>query len=282
MKRTFLFLLVFLVAVPLFGIDRFPVESNNLVRPLSATNALLIPVAGSVAGGFGTFFRSEIFIVNYGATEQLMELRWLPGDGTSGATQQAIRVSLPPLTGMSSDDFVVDVMHRTGIGAITVTAISSDGAVSPNGLLHATSRIYTRMPNSEGTVSQTFPSIPLSVVVSADRQLIPGTMRYGGQYRMNAGVVNLSNAPQTYLITTRVFTTPGPVTEQVQMEVPALAMRQMSLSPAAVAGRAQLAIENVTAVSRTANWQGFASNVDNISGDAWSFLGFIQPQQPQP
>lgn len=284
MKRTYLFLFSLLLAAPLFGIERFPVESNNLVRPLSATNALLIPAAGSVPGGFGTYFRSEIFIVNYASVEQLIELRWLPGDGTSGTSQQAVRMTLPRLTGMTSDDFVVDVLRRTGIGAITVTALTADGsAVSPNGLLHATSRIYTRMPNSEGTVSQTFPSIPLADTVSAERQLIPSTMRFGGQYRMNAGVVNLSSAPQTYLVTVSIFTTPGPTIEQFHMEVPAFASRQMNLTPNAVPGRAQLAIENVTTTSRSSNWQSYASNVDNISGDAWSFLGFTQAApQPQP
>ena len=254
MKRTSLVLFSFLLAAPLFAIDRFPVEANNLVRPLSATNALLIPVAGSLPGGFGTYFRSEIHIINYTSAEQLIELRWLPGDGTSGATQTAVRVTLPALTGFSSDDFVVDVLHRTGLGAITVTALTSDGsAINANGLLHATPRIYTKMPNSEGTVSQTFPSVPLTAVASADRQLIPSTMRNGGQYRMNAGVVNLSSAPQTYIVTVGTGTGAGRVTEQFQMDVPALALRQMNLAPTAQ-GLSQISIENVTAVSRTPSW----------------------------
>jgi hypothetical protein len=267
---------LFLLAAPLPASERFPIDSNNVVRPLSSANAVLIPVAGSVPGGFGTFFRSEITIINFAPETQLVELRWLPGAGEGGAAEQALRISIPAASGLSSDDFVVDVMRRTGIGAITVTAINADGSLAELGMLQVTSRIYTKMPGSEGTVSQTFPSVPLSVIAAADRQLFPSTMRLGGQYRMNVGVVNLSTAPQSYLVTIATGVGSARVSEQFTVDVPARALRQVNL-PTTLQGNAQVAIENVTAVGRSGSWLSYTSNVDNISGDAWSFLGFNQP-----
>jgi hypothetical protein len=275
-RLSLLSLLIAAIAVPVFG-QRFErVEVNNLVQPLTTASSLIIPVAGSTAGGFGTYFRSEIHLINFSTVEQRVNLLWVPSEG-SGANDQPTQITLPGLTGVASDDFVVDVLHRTGLGSIVVLPVNADGSPSSGAKLHAVSRIWTRAPNSEGTYSQTFPSIPLFGLVAGPRQLIPGTMRVNSQFRMNVGLINLSSQQQHFIITFLTGSSANRITEEFQVDLPAFSMRHMNL-PTTVQGAVQITFTNDSGGLRSTQWLSYASNVDNISGDAWSYLGFNQPE----
>jgi hypothetical protein len=52
--------------------------------------ALLIAAAGSVPGANGTFFRSDISIVNYRGQDQLVSLQWLLQRDVRGALRAAV------------------------------------------------------------------------------------------------------------------------------------------------------------------------------------------------
>src|SRR6266550_5612058 len=49
---------------------------------------IFIPAAGSLAGNFGTFYKSDLMIANYRNVPQIVRVRWLPqgGDGFSTTT----------------------------------------------------------------------------------------------------------------------------------------------------------------------------------------------------
>ncbi|HEX8154636.1 MAG TPA: hypothetical protein VF698_16000 [Thermoanaerobaculia bacterium] len=265
-RRTVLFLSL-LLAVPVFA---------NLVQPLQSGNTILIPVAGSTPGGFGTYFRSEIHIINFLNEPQPVELYWLPSDG-SGQNIPPVRVTIPALTGIASDDFVFDIMKREGLGSILIIPMTPAGTLSTNARLQATSRIWTRTPGSDGTVSQTFPSIPTAGVNSSTLQLIPSTMRINSQYRLNVGIINFSVFPQRYTVTYSTGSGASRVDEDHEVDVPALGMRHLNFDTRRQ-GVVQVSIRNDTGSSSSPSWIAYASNVDNITGDAWSFLSFNAPQ----
>src|SRR5579872_548607 len=161
---------------------------GQLITEHAGTSALLIPGAGAVTGANGTFFRSDINLVNYGPTDETVRIDWLPQNGGSGSTTQIV---IPKGTGISSEDFVTSELKQSGLGSILVTALTANGQFDPTGKLYATSRIWSNQPGlSAGTVSQTFPVISLNDITS------PATMQILGQrrddrYRTNVGIVNL-------------------------------------------------------------------------------------------
>jgi hypothetical protein len=262
--RRVLFLVVLGLAATASAIDP---TTNNLMLPQSSSPQILIPAAGSVEGSGGTFFRSEINVLNYGSTDATLQFRWYPrpGEGSSVVTQ----VLLPAGRGMGSDDFVANILGRSGLGAILISAVNTVG-VDPGARIYATSRIWTPQPgNPTGTMSQTFNVIPLSGVNSQLLALVG--LRRDAQYRLNVGVVNLDTVnEQTFQI--RVGGTAP--TETTALTVPARSMDQINLPGAAQTGL-QVHVENVTPVAtRTSAWIAYGSSVDNVTGDSWSVIGF--------
>lgn len=276
MKSKCILVLSLLLAFPLFAQRYERVVPHNLVQPLDyTTGSLLIPVVGSVAGGFGTHFRSEVHIINYSTVDQRLELRWIPQD-VSGLNETPVVITLPPFTGLASEDFVQEIMQRSGLGSLLISPVDANGTASPNARLSATSRIWTRTPNSEGTVSQTFPSIPISGINASTRQIIPATLRKGFQYRFNVGLINLSGQPQRVTVTVSTVPVSDNIRQEFVVDMPPLSLRHISL-PTDLQGRLQLFFFNELGSAATPLWVSYASNIDNITGDAWSFLGVNQP-----
>ena len=165
-------------------------STTALAQLRGPTNQILISAAGSVQGANGTFFHSDISIVNYRDVDQLVSLQWLPqaSDGTAIPPRM---ITITARTGIVSEDFVASVMQQGGLGAIVITAVTSTGSIDPGGLLYATERIWTPQPDKPtGTVSQTFPVLATGALNAAPQVIILG-QRIDSRYRTNVGVVNL-------------------------------------------------------------------------------------------
>ena len=136
--------------------------SASVVVPLSSASQLLIPAAGSTQGADGTFFRSDITIVNLATHDQDISLRWLP-QGASATSSMLIHIA--PQSALRSSDFVREILAQQGLGAILVTAVTSDGTTpDTTGALYVQSRIWTPQPGTSGTTSQSLPAVPVSDV----------------------------------------------------------------------------------------------------------------------
>lgn len=248
------------------------IQSNNLVVPIGGASQLLIPAAGSVQGANGTFFRSDINLINYTTHDQRVQLRWLP-QGTTGNGIAVREVTINALSGFVSEDFVASVMQQSGLGSILVTGVTVDGGLDPTARLYATSRIWSNQPGlSSGTVSQSFPSIPTSSIASTRLSLIG--LRRDARYRLNVGIINLDPLnEQTFQIVAGSSTAGAEVTT---VTVPPFSMVQSSLAGAPLSNL-QVEIQNVSAGARTNSWAAYGSSLDNTTGDAWSEIGFTAP-----
>ncbi len=267
--RNLIFLTLLVFTVPLFA-----QESNNLVQPLGSAPQIVIPAAGATPGANGTFFRSDINLINYANREQRVRLRWLP-EGTSGASIPVREVTLSPLSGIQSEDFVTTVMQQTGLGAILISAVDAEGALDATARLYATSRIWTPQPGTAGTTSQTFPTVPTSILSGARLSLIG--LKRDDRYRLNVGVVNLdATNTQTYRVIL-AGTNPTLAPEIVTVTVPPLSMEQIPLNGPSHAS-VQLAVTNESAPVNSPLWLAYGSSVDNVTGDSWSMIGFTAPQ----
>lgn len=239
-----------------------------VVQPIGATFQLLIPAAGNTAGVNGTFFRSDISIINFASHDQTVLMQWLPEPGVTAP--QPVILKLGSSTGIRSADFVHDYFNQTGLGAILITAaLNPDGTgIDQTGRLFASSRIWTPQPGTNGTTSQDLPAIPAAAMTT---QPVVGIFSMGGaddppSYRTNVGIVNVDPAnPQTFAIVHSLQ--PTTVTT---ITLPPFTMQQVSLGNIAVGE--QILIQNVTQVNRTTFWTAYGSTINNVTGDAWDEL----------
>ncbi|HEY0139540.1 MAG TPA: hypothetical protein VGF48_01520 [Thermoanaerobaculia bacterium] len=237
------------------------------------SNRLLIPAAGDVPGANGTHFRSDISITNLRDVDQMVMLTWIPRAG-SGSPVSGRGILIPARATVQSDNFVTEFLGERGLGSIEIEAIGSSvpRATDAAGRLYATSRIWTRQPNSAGTVSQSLPAVPYTEIVHEHTRFTGH--RTGPQFRTNLGIVNLLNdVTQNYAVT---------VTGSVQtfeplvffVEVPPLSMQQVPIDwpedPKLVVDVQALRQPNGGFGTL---WMAYLSTVDNITGDSWSTTG---------
>ena len=247
----------------------------QVITPRSGATQILIPAAGSVTGANGEVFRSDIILVNYRQTDQVVQLRWLP-QGVSGVGIPPVQITMPAGTGISSEDFVTDIMKQTGLGAILITGFTSGGQLDFGANLAAAARIWSNQPGSAtGTVSQTFPVLATVDISSSPALAIMG-IRRDTRYRLNVGIVNLDpNSTQLFRVAIGAGNT---ATEVANVPVDPFSMRQVGMS--SVGGDPlQVLVSSVTNPSFS-NWTAYASSVDNVTGDSWSAIGFVPRLQP--
>jgi len=243
--------------------------SAGVMQPVGATFQALVPAAGSTPGVNGTFFRSDISIINLSTHDQTVVLQWIPEPGAT--RPNPVILQMKAATGIRSADFVHDYLNQTGLGAILITAAANpDGTgVDQTGRLFVSSRIWTPQPGTTGTTSQDLPAIPAATINTQ----VAAIFSMGGaddpsSYRTNVGIVNLDpvNA-QTFFIIHFVQDPAGSTT----ITLPPMTMLQISLGTI-VTGE-QIQIQNITpAASRTTSWTAYGSTINNVTGDAWDEL----------
>jgi len=244
----------------------FAAQPNDVVLPLSASPQLLIPAAGNVAGANGTFFRSDITLVNLASHDQNIKLQWLP-QGASATSSMTITIAAQ--RALRSADFVAEVLAQSGLGAIVINGVTSAGAADPTALLWASSRIWTNQPGTNGTTSQSLPAVPLNALFSGSSAALfaLSSVNVPSNFRVNVGIVNLNATTHTYAISQSGS---GSVNLVI---IPAMSMAQISLG-SGLSATQEVLIQDVTTGGAAPNsWIVYGSTVDNITGDAWSELG---------
>ena len=254
----------------LFTASLFAQQTDDLIIPQAAAPLVIMPVAGNAAGANGTFFRTDMNVINLRNAAQRVALYWLP-QGQSGTALPTRIIDLNAASGFSSEDFVGEILNRSGIGAIQFAALNPDGSPDQNGLLHVTSRIWTPRPDgAAGTMSQTFPAVVGGAADQSNLKVIFG-MRRSAQYRLNAGAMNPASTMQRFRVTAHISGSGGLDTQVVEFDVSPRSIQQVTM-PGTSSGTVQVLIENIT--GGAGDWHGWASSVDNQSGDAWSQLAF--------
>src|SRR5229473_7307167 len=95
------------------------VANGQIVATRGPVPQLLIPAAGAQQGAGNTFFRSDITLINYRGVDQRVRLQWLPQD-TTGVGLAPTDITISAGSGIATEDFVTNVMQKTGLGAILV------------------------------------------------------------------------------------------------------------------------------------------------------------------
>lgn len=243
----------------------------NAVADVRSVGLMVFPAAGSVGGLNGTYFRSDITLVNYDDEKQDVVFYWL-GNGAATNNLPALRLRLDPLTIYTFEDFVATQFQRTGLGgmyAVPVVGEATDTEASIDGY----SRIWTNQPNATGTVSQPFPGTDPFSFYTLTTATIFG-LRNDAAYRTNFGLLNLDPLPHTFNIT---YVGSTGLQNQATVRMEPNTMMQASI-PGGDYGHLYI---RVTTDDPNAWWMTYASSTDNITGDGWVSIGsgVLTPQE---
>jgi hypothetical protein len=261
-------------------IESLPADATRLKRLLGqlpaiptsqivgqSQQAVVIPVAGSIQGANGTFFHSDVTLVNRRAQSQDVLVAWLQ-EGQDGTNAPSYRITVPSsvLTRsnglMNTPPTISDFVGRlglSGVGALVFIGIDSNGNVDPQASINAFSRIWTFQPGSQGTVSQTLSSTGFTDL-GLDQGVAPG-LRQDAGFRTNVGVLNLDANASDFTI----GASGDRKSATISVHVPPLSMIQVPI-PAGDYGSVAAGFVSQRAGIR---WVGYGSSVDQITGGGW-------------
>lgn len=244
-------------------LDLIPRQSRgprtNVISEEAAKESFVIPVAGNAAGSNGTYFRSDVVFNNDRSTTQKIAVGWMAA-GRNSCSEPLVYFELSPKSVTNADDFVGSSLRKSGLGALLVVAVLSNGSVDEDGEIDGYSRIWTPQPGTPGTVSQNFTAVDVQDSIGALTATLMG-LKQSSQYRTNVGVVNFDSVVHTWTFTS--LATGAKTTLTVQ---PCSVTQVPAISGSASGGNVAF---SVRADASGFWWSGFGSSTDNYTGDGW-------------
>jgi hypothetical protein len=239
---------------------------TSAITDSRSSRVIVIPAAGSLAGGGGAlFFRSDVTLVNYEATAHTVVVMWWAAGSTNTLTttgSNAITLTLQPSTFNTYPDFVANTLKQSGLGSIVVIPVTGTTFTFDAGI-DGFSRIYTKQPGSNGTVSQEFPGFDPDSNSMFNEGVSLG-LRQDNDYRTNWGIVNTDTASHKFHVT---FLGENNQTQSLDVTVPAFGMIQQA-APSGNFGALNVVFSG-TDVQDFGDFIAYASSTDNTTGDGW-------------
>lgn len=226
---------------------------------------IFIPAAGSLAGNFGTFYKSDVMVANYRNQQQKIRVRWIP-QGASGFSTTVQYFTVPANTALSMNDAVGQYLHYSGLGSLEIVArLPDDSSIDLNAQIDAFSRIYTPQPNTTlGTVSQNFGGSGI-FQIDGNGQAFSLGLRQDASFRTNVGILN-ADFSNSHTWTVQVVGTSG--STSFTITVPAFSMIQTNI-PSGNYGNLYVVFTPPSDLSDIDSWTAYASSTDNGTGDGW-------------
>ena len=240
---------------------RLSSRSRQAVSLDLGLSAFIFQGAGSLAGQNGTFFHSDVMLVNFRGAQQTIAIGFLR-QGQDNSNELLQYFTIPASTPVALDDFVAATLHTSGFGAVLVVGVDATQQhnLDPAAILDGQSRIWTFQPGSAGKVSLGLPAIDVLDIVSNFTGYALG-LRQDASARTNVGIVNLDSVAHTWSVTAHGQTK----TATFSVTVPALSVTQVAI-PAGSYGDLFLALVPAT---DTVDWSAYGVSVDSVTGDSW-------------
>ena len=233
---------------------------QKVIKGDSTEHTFIFAAAGSVQGAGGTFFRSDVSIVNHRNADQMIAVGFL-AQGVDNSNAPLDYFTIDALTPVVERDVVGQLLHKTGLGTLLIQGVLANGDIDTNATLDGSSRIWTPQPGGSGSVSQGFPSVSFFDSFGTDAAYALA-LRHDSQFRTNVGVVNLDDVSHTWSVTVNGI---GGITHMT-ITVPPISMRQQVV-PSGNWGDLLVALEPEVGGFW---WSAYGAGVDNASGDSWS------------
>jgi hypothetical protein len=254
-------------ATPVTPVSKAEAVRGEVVFEEAAFPAFWFPVVGNVIGGFGTHFKSDIFIVNYGNSAKEVLFVFGPRGQSNVGTARTFRRTVQP-GHISLRDIIGTQFQTDGLGYLLVTAvIPGTTTVDATAVLDGFSRIWTQQPGSAGTVSQSLVPVPIGnngqTTNFSSAPLFAIGSRQDSQFRTNVGVASLDTQERTFRVD--ILGTGG--NTSFTITVPGSSMAQAAIPPGNWGD--MLIMISQTSPSQL-GWTAYTSTVDNVTGDGWS------------
>ncbi|MCD4748313.1 MAG: hypothetical protein K8R59_02975 [Thermoanaerobaculales bacterium] len=226
------------------------------------TSALYFPAAASASGLEGTFWSTDAWIHNQSTVGLDVVGAFLAQRRDNGsAVNSPLPLGMIPAGGFLEVEDIVAALGGAGkVGGVYLAATPQEATGSAD-LISASSHTWTANPSGAGTFGQ---GIAAVIAGTKDELRAPGLFQNTG-YRTNVGVLNTANA--TIIMNVSILDSSGVQSAVASWTVLPYEQHQASLSSLGVP-----ALEGGTCVftvtSGPASFLGFASVVDNDSGDA--------------
>lgn len=253
---------------------RFAGDEPIVARGESDLSSVVIPVAGSVEGAFGTRFVSDARIANTGSSTANATMFFTPSGADGLATFAAVRIELAPQETIALDDFVRSLFRESGTGWVEIRGDTASLAV--------TTRIYNE--TGQGTYGQLVRPGGSPATLDGSDVLHLVHLSNDATHRSNLGITETRGRSGT--VELRILDTNGALLASETFGVAPFNHVQMPLlggpSGAQVgAFRAELRV-----IAGEALVVAYASVVDNVSGDAifvpgWMFDRAAEPPNDQ-
>ena len=247
---------------------RFAGDLPIATRGAAELSSTFIPVAGSVAGAFGTRFVSDARIANLGTTTARATLFFTPSSADGLVTFSAVKIEIPPGETAALDDIVYSLFHESGTGSIEIRGDTASLAV--------TSRVYNDTDN--GTYGQ-FVKIGSTAIGSGSEQTLHILqLSNGPAFRSNLGITEVGGGSGTLSI--RLVDAQGVLLDTEVVELAPFSHVQLPpLGGASGTPSASFRAE-VSVLAGTMRVIAYGSVVDNVSGDAIFVPGSYFPGSP--
>ena len=225
-------------------------------------SSLIIPVAGSAEGAFGTFWRTDLSVINYRDVEQPILIAYSSSGTFFYGFELYAHVVLPAHSTTTYEDVVSTLFQKNGLGVIYINP-TDDIYFDPAADLDATYRIWTDQPGKTGTMSQASSALhALELPTGTQTRVITGA-RQDANFRCNVGVALNAYGSRSFRIT--ASSASGSVTTTLLVQGDNMA--QVALPPGNL-GYMTVTVEPLD-VADSEVWTAYASSIDNVSGDAW-------------
>lgn len=249
----------------LFAMTAAAQTAPQTVITTHEVSRFLVPVAGTVRGGGGLEYRTDLTVVNFDNTSQLVRFEWIP---QTGGSPSDVILTVGNLGFTTFEDIVGTRLLREGVGAILVTAINDDLNDDNAARLDGHARIRASAQGSPATLSLGVPPMALQNWRNGSPAYVHG-VRSGDRYRVNVGIVNFDRVRESSFHVL-VRSALGRATREVTLAP--FTMTQLSF-PDAPFGDLSVYIEPRPGAG---DWRAYATATDNMSQSGW----YVPATQP--
>ncbi len=244
-----------------YGLSYVDAVADDAVLTTAATplTTALLPSAAWVYGAGGAYWSTQMTLVNPGATDAAVTLKWLGHDMDGrGGSERAYLVPAKQTLALNEEEW--ELNHPQDYGAILVTSSS------PSAFLQSETSTFA----FGGTVGQALPAFgPADFAGASPKTIAP--IRENVAFRTNLVLANATEAPVTAHV--ELFAADGTSLGSRDVDLPPLGMTQLNRVAAALgastldAGR--IAVSTATAGGLVA---AYASVIDNTTNDPRTLL----------
>lgn len=287
---------MFTKKVTLIGTLLLALTGSAMANTFRGSDTVYVPIAGKVAGGNNSFFRTDIFIANLSQDRVVVDVAFGPSDApdNSAVINTGNTVRLQPALAPGERREIVDIMgsvfgrsdsERT-IGHLIFFGCK-EGGVNCTGdnltdarAISVEGRIYTTAADGS-TFGQLIPGFPFYLQAGLENRtelqsvFITG-LRVNSQFRTNIGLVNGSSTNSTVL-RVRVFNSANQQVDSVTKTLGKLGHTQFPVPTLQGSGYViidQVSVDPPVSSTNTASFFAYGSMLDNRSNDPT----YLEPQ----